>query len=52
MLSYEIREDHAEYARRNVETFFGSAPDNWELRVGDPADHDPADQADRLILTW
>ena len=47
------RGDHAEYARRNVETFFGSAPDNWELRVGDLADH-----TTRLIrpigssLTW
>ena len=50
VLSYEIRDDHADYARRNVETFFGGAPANWELRVGDLADHDPADQADRLIL--
>ncbi|GAB09376.1 putative methyltransferase [Gordonia araii NBRC 100433] len=50
VLSYEIRDDHAEYASKNVETFFGSAPRNWELRVGDLADHDPADQADRLIL--
>ncbi|MFT3900171.1 MAG: tRNA (adenine-N1)-methyltransferase [Gordonia sp. (in: high G+C Gram-positive bacteria)] len=50
VLSYEIRDDHADYARKNVETFFGGAPDNWELRVGDLADHDPADQADRMIL--
>ncbi|MFW0790707.1 tRNA (adenine-N1)-methyltransferase [Gordonia sp. CPCC 205333] len=50
VLSYEIREDHAEYAVRNVETFFGKKPDNWELVVGDLADHDPVDQADRLIL--
>ncbi|NMO05164.1 tRNA (adenine-N1)-methyltransferase [Gordonia sp. TBRC 11910] len=50
VLSYEIREDHAEYAARNVETFFGAKPDNWELVVGDLADHDPTDQADRLIL--
>ena len=50
VLSYEIRADHAEYAQRNVETFYGAAPSNWELRVSDLADHDPADQADRLIL--
>jgi len=50
VLSYEIRDDHADYARRNVETFFAGAPENWELRVGDLADHDPADQADRMIL--
>ncbi|GAB20553.1 putative tRNA methyltransferase [Gordonia effusa NBRC 100432] len=50
VLSYEIRDDHAEYAARNVETFFGTKPENWDLVVGDLADHDPADQADRLIL--
>ncbi len=50
VLSYEIREDHAEYAARNVETFFGGKPDAWELRIGDLADHDPEDQADRMIL--
>ncbi|MEZ5211716.1 tRNA (adenine-N1)-methyltransferase [Gordonia sp. (in: high G+C Gram-positive bacteria)] len=50
VLSYEIREDHAEHAVRNVETFLGGKPDNWELRVGDLADHDPAQQADRMIL--
>lgn len=50
VLSYEIREDHAEHAVRNVETFLGGRPDNWELRVGDLAAHDPAEQADRMIL--
>lgn len=50
VLSYEIREDHAEHAVRNVETFLGAKPDNWELRVGDLADHDPAEQVDRIIL--
>ncbi|WP_132994304.1 tRNA (adenine-N1)-methyltransferase [Gordonia zhaorongruii] len=50
VLSYEVREDHAEHAVRNVETFVGGKPDNWELRVGDLADHDPADQYDRVIL--
>ncbi len=50
VLSYEIREDHAEHAVRNVETFLGGRPANWELRVGDLAEHDPAEQADRMIL--
>ncbi|WP_345313373.1 tRNA (adenine-N1)-methyltransferase [Gordonia alkaliphila] len=50
VLSYEVREDHAEHAIRNVETFLGGRPPNWELRVGDLADHDPAEQVDRLIL--
>ena len=35
MLSYEVRDDHAEVAVRNVETFFGAAP----------AELDPAPQA-------
>ncbi|MFZ2239590.1 MAG: tRNA (adenine-N1)-methyltransferase [Gordonia amarae] len=48
--SYEVREDHAEHAQRNVETFFGGAPDNWRLVVDDLANHDPADQYDRIIL--
>ncbi len=50
VLSYEIREDHAEHAVRNVATFLGGAPANWELRVGDLADHDPTEQVDRIIL--
>ncbi|MFT3715154.1 MAG: tRNA (adenine-N1)-methyltransferase [Gordonia sp. (in: high G+C Gram-positive bacteria)] len=50
VLSYEVRDDHAEHAVRNVETFLGAKPDNWELRVADLADHDPAEQADRIIL--
>ncbi|MBM7369531.1 tRNA (adenine-N1)-methyltransferase [Gordonia hydrophobica] len=50
VLSYEVREDHAEHAVRNVETFLGTTPDNWTLRIGDLADHDPAEQVDRVIL--
>ncbi|EGD56189.1 tRNA (adenine-N1)-methyltransferase [Gordonia neofelifaecis] len=50
VLSYEVREDHAEHAVRNVETFLGGHPDNWTLKVGDLVDHDPAEQFDRIIL--
>lgn len=50
VLSYEVREDHAEHAVRNVETFLGEKPANWTLRIGDLRDHDPADYADRMIL--
>lgn len=35
VFSYEIREDHAEHAERNVRTFYGERPDNWDLRVAD-----------------
>jgi tRNA (adenine57-N1/adenine58-N1)-methyltransferase len=33
--SYELREDFAEIARRNVESFFGGTHPGWRLRVGD-----------------
>jgi tRNA(1-methyladenosine) methyltransferase and related methyltransferases len=35
--SYEIREDFAEIARRNVEAFFGGPHPAWTLHVGDVA---------------
>ena len=34
VISYELREDFAARARRNVATFFGDAP-NWELKLRD-----------------
>ena len=50
VISYEIRDDHADVAARNVETFFGKRPDNWTFRIGDLAEH-PADEiADRVVL--
>jgi tRNA (adenine57-N1/adenine58-N1)-methyltransferase len=51
VISYELREDHAEHARRNVETFVGHPPQNWRLTVGDVADCDlGAGSADRVVL--
>jgi tRNA (adenine57-N1/adenine58-N1)-methyltransferase len=50
VISYEIRDDHAEVAVRNVTTFFGERPDNWELRIGDAADHEASESVDRVIL--
>jgi tRNA (adenine57-N1/adenine58-N1)-methyltransferase catalytic subunit len=38
VISYEVRADHAEHARRNVETFSGGVPDNWRLVLNDVAD--------------
>ncbi|OHT78072.1 SAM-dependent methyltransferase [Mycobacteroides chelonae] len=51
VISYEIREDHAEHAVRNVTAFFGEQPDNWELVIGDLAER-PADAGgvDRVVL--
>lgn len=59
VISYEIRDDHAQHAVRNVERFFGGRPANWDLRVGDLAEHtatgETADAvepevADRIVL--
>jgi tRNA (adenine57-N1/adenine58-N1)-methyltransferase len=50
VISYEARADHAQYAARNVEHFFGAVVPNWQLRVADLATH-PADQpVDRVVL--
>ncbi len=51
VISYEVRDDHAEHARRNVATFFGGDPENWTLTIGDLADCDlPDASVDRVVL--
>ncbi|MFC9980143.1 tRNA (adenine-N1)-methyltransferase [Gordonia sp. NPDC127522] len=50
VVSFEIRDDHAEHAIRNVETFFGGRPDNWHLIVDDLANVDRDERFDRVIL--
>lgn len=50
VISWENRPEHAVVARANVDTFFGSAPDNWSLRDGDVIDHPGEDTVDRVIL--
>lgn len=50
VISYEIREDHAEVAVKNVEMFFGERPPNWDLRLGDLATHPASEPVDRVIL--
>ncbi len=47
--SYEVRDDHAEHAARNVAAFFGERPDSWELVIGDVASH-TGPQVDRVVL--
>src|ERR1700754_2072811 len=37
VISYDVRADHAEHARRNVATFFGERPANWDLVTADVA---------------
>ena len=51
VISYEVREDHAEHAERNVATFFGALPQTWRLIIGDLADTDlPEASVDRAVL--
>jgi tRNA (adenine57-N1/adenine58-N1)-methyltransferase len=50
LISYERREDFARLAHRNVESFFGSSPDNWELRVGDLVTSLTSEPLDRVVL--
>jgi tRNA (adenine57-N1/adenine58-N1)-methyltransferase catalytic subunit len=47
--SWELREDFAAVARRNVEAFFGGPHPAWTLRVGDVADTQESGY-DRIIL--
>mgnify|MGYP002039780873 FL=1 len=53
-MSFERREDFAQVARGNVETFFGETPDTWNVVVGDLADALPAEfpagTVDRVVL--
>lgn len=49
VISYELRDDHAVHAARNVDTFFGERPGNWDLVIADLADYD-GPQADRVVL--
>ena len=51
VISYEVREDHAEHAERNVATFFGAVPPTWRLIIGDLADTGLAEgSVDRAVL--
>ncbi|ODR11359.1 SAM-dependent methyltransferase [Mycolicibacillus koreensis] len=51
VISYEVRDDHAEHARRNVATFFGETPATWRLVLGDLAGTDlPDGSIDRVVL--
>lgn len=54
LASFERREDFAEVARANVQTFFGTDPDTWRVVVGDLADELPNQfqpgTVDRVVL--
>ncbi|MGY1722313.1 tRNA (adenine-N1)-methyltransferase [Blastococcus sp. SYSU DS0533] len=50
LTSYERREDFLDVARDNVGAFFGEVPANWNLRLGDLADHPAEEVVDRVVL--
>ncbi|GAA1931506.1 tRNA (adenine-N1)-methyltransferase [Microbacterium aoyamense] len=54
LISFERREDFAEVAKANVETFTGDAPENWDVVVGDLVEALPDAAApasvDRVVL--
>lgn len=50
LTSYERREDFADVARGNVETFLGEVPGNWSLRLGDLDQHPAGETVDRVVL--
>lgn len=51
VISYEVRDDHAVHAQRNVETFFGQQPENWRLIIGDIVDSELTEASvDRVVL--
>jgi tRNA (adenine57-N1/adenine58-N1)-methyltransferase len=54
LASFERRDEFAEVARGNVETFFGEVPAAWSLTVGDLQDElpraMPEESVDRIVL--
>ncbi len=50
VVSFEVREDHAAIARRNVERFSAGQPPHWELRVADVVTELPDMTAHRVVL--
>lgn len=48
--SYELRDDFAEIARRNVTQIAGAEPSNWSLTIGDVREAVSDEEIDRLIL--
>ncbi|WP_311476622.1 tRNA (adenine-N1)-methyltransferase [uncultured Gulosibacter sp.] len=54
LLSFERRNDFADVAHGNVASYFGGAPDNWQIHLGDlgeqlPRQCQPA-SVDRIVL--
>jgi tRNA (adenine57-N1/adenine58-N1)-methyltransferase len=50
VVSYEVRPEHADQARANLEDFFGEMPTTLELRAGAIEDVPAGDVFDRCVL--
>ena len=48
--SVEIREDFAEISKKNVQSYFGVEPKNWQVTIGAVQDQKFAADFDRVIL--
>ena len=48
--SVERRQDFADNARSNVDSYFEAAPENWKLTVGDLQDQNFDSEYDRVVL--
>jgi tRNA (adenine57-N1/adenine58-N1)-methyltransferase catalytic subunit len=50
VITYEARQDFAERARANIESFLGKIPDALDMRHGDVTEPGPTDSVDRIVL--
>jgi tRNA (adenine57-N1/adenine58-N1)-methyltransferase len=50
VITYEARQDFAERARANIESFLGKIPDGLEMRHGDVVQAEPIEPVDRVVL--
>lgn len=53
VISYEMRQDHLDFARQNVTNYYGNTPVNWQPVLGDFGSVTPealGGKVDRLIL--
>lgn len=52
VISYEVRQDHLDYAVSNVHNIMGGQPKNWDVRLGDvkEATRESVGEVDRVLL--
>ena len=52
VISYEVRQDHLDYAVSNVHNIMGGEPENWDVRLGDvkEATRESVGEVDRVLL--